>query len=133
MDDESPKLFALLADRDPSELYEPRTFREAMSGGTASHVWRNCETVGVSMQDEVNSLQENNTWDIVDRPKNRAVLTGKWVYKHKRGPNGEIIRYKSRWVVRGLFDPRRIQLYPSWTFASVTLVGHVYSQPRIQA
>ena len=70
MDDESPKLFALLVDSDPSEPYEPHTFREAMSGGTAKQ-WESL------MQDEVNSLQENNTWDIVDRPKNRALLTGK--------------------------------------------------------
>ena len=84
MDDESPKLFALLADLDPSEPYEPHTFREAMSGGTAKQ-WES------SMQDEVNSLKENNTWDIINHPKDQAVLTGKWVYKHKRGPNGEIL------------------------------------------
>lgn len=35
MDSESPNLLALLADSDPSEPYEPRLFREAMSGGTA--------------------------------------------------------------------------------------------------
>jgi hypothetical protein len=110
IDDEFPRLFALLADSDPSEPYEPRTFGEAMSGGTAKQ-WES------SMQDEVNSLKENNTWDLVDRPKDRAVLTGKWVYKHKRGPNGEIIRYKSRWVVRG-FEQREGLDYND-TFASV--------------
>jgi hypothetical protein len=57
------------------------------------------------MDDEVHSLVENKTWDLVDRLKDRVVLTGKWVYKHKRGPNGEILRYKSRWVVRG-FEQR---------------------------
>lgn len=110
VDNESPKLYALLADSDPSEPYEPHTYREAISGGTAKQ-WES------SMQEEVNSLKENNTWDIVDRPKDRAVLTGKWVYKHKRGPNGEIIRYKSRWVVRG-FEQREGLDYND-TFASV--------------
>jgi hypothetical protein len=110
IDDESPKLFALLATSDPSEPYEPRTFREAASGGAAKQ-WES------SMQDEVNSLKENNTWYIVDRPKDRAVLSGKWVYRHKRGPNREVIRYKSRWVVRG-FEQREGLDYND-TFASV--------------
>ena len=48
-DTKSPKLFALLADADYSEPYEPLTFREAMSGRTAKQ-WE------LSMQDEVNSL-----------------------------------------------------------------------------
>jgi hypothetical protein len=60
MDDEPLKLFALLADLDLSEPYEPRTFIKAMSRGTTKQ-WE------LLMQDEVNSLKENNTWDIVDR------------------------------------------------------------------
>jgi hypothetical protein len=109
-DTELPNAFALLADSDSSEPYEPRSFREAISGGTAKQ-WE------LSIQDEVNSLQENNTWDLVERPKIQAVLTGKWVYKHKRGSNGEIIRYKSRWAVRG-FEQREGLDYNN-TFASV--------------
>jgi hypothetical protein len=69
------------------------------------------------MEEEVNSLKENNTLTLVNRPKDRAVLTGKWVYKHKRGPNGEILRYKSRWVVRG-FEQRECLDFND-TFASV--------------
>lgn len=85
---------ALITNADSSEPYEPRTYRQAMSGGDAKQ-WEK------SMENEVNSLIENNTWNLIDRPKDRAVLTGKWVYKHKRGSNGEIVRYKSKWVVRG--------------------------------
>ncbi|KFY94725.1 hypothetical protein V500_03088, partial [Pseudogymnoascus sp. VKM F-4518 (FW-2643)] len=70
-----------------------------------------------SMEDEVNSLTENHTWDLVDRPKDRAVLTGKWVYKHKRGSGCEILRYKSRWVVRGFEQQEGLDYYE--TFASV--------------
>jgi hypothetical protein len=108
--DESPHLIALIAGADTSEPYEPRTYREAV-GGDGGKQWE------LSMEDEVNSLVENKTWDLVDRPKDRAVLTGKWVYKHKRGPNGEILRYKSRWVVRG-FEQREGLDYNE-TFASV--------------
>ena len=107
---EEPHFIALIANADSSDLYEPRTYRQAVSGGDAKH-WEK------SMEDEVNSLTENHTWDLVDRPKDRAVLTGKWVYKHKRGSNGGILRQKSRWVVRG-FEQREVLDYHA-IFASV--------------
>ena len=69
------------------------------------------------MTDEVDSLEENTTWTLVDAPKDRAVLGGKWVYKLKRGAGGEIIRYKARWVVRG-FEQREGVDYHE-TFATV--------------
>jgi len=107
---DEPCFVALVANADSSEPYEPRTYRGAVSGGDAKQ-WEK------SMEDEVNSLTENHTWDLVDRPKDRAVLTGKWVYKHKRGSNGEILRYKSRWVVRGFEQREGLDYYE--TFASV--------------
>jgi hypothetical protein len=103
-------LIALIANADSSEPYEPQTYREAVTGRDAKQ-WEQ------SMEDEVNSLTENNTWDLVDRPRDRVVLTGKWVYKHKRGSNGEILRYKSRWVVRGFEQQEGLDYYE--TFASV--------------
>lgn len=54
-----------------------------------------------AMQEEYNSLLENKTWEVVDRPTNRKVLTGRWVFKRKLGSNGEIARHKARFVVRG--------------------------------
>jgi hypothetical protein len=104
------QFIALIASADPLEPYEPRTYRQAVGGGDAKQ-WEQ------SMEEEVNSLKENNTWTLVNRPNDRAVLTGKWVYKHKRGPNGEILRYKSRWVVRG-FEQREGLDYND-TFATV--------------
>ena len=43
------------------------------------------------MEDEVNSLTKNYTQNLVNRLKDKVVLTGKWVYKYKRGLNGEIL------------------------------------------
>lgn len=46
------------------------------------------------MQEEFNSLNENETWILTDLLPGRVALDGKWVYKIKRGPNGEITCYK---------------------------------------
>ena len=54
-----------------------------------------------AMQEEYNSLIENQTWRVVKRPADRKVLTGRWVFKRKLGSNGEVARHKARFVVRG--------------------------------
>ena len=48
------------------------------------------------MDTEINSLMNNKTWKIVDRPKEKKVIDIKWVYKRK---NNNV--YKARLVVRG--------------------------------
>ena len=83
-----------LSEANSPEPFEPRHFKEAMSDPD-SDKWMG------AMKEEFSSLQENKTWILVDRPSDRRVLPSKWVYKHKRGPEGQIIRYKARWVVRG--------------------------------
>ena len=54
-----------------------------------------------AMQEEYSSLLENKTWEVLDRPKDCKVLTGRWVFKRKLGSNGQIARHKARFVVRG--------------------------------
>jgi hypothetical protein len=53
------------------------------------------------MHDEFAALQRNNTWTLVDRPPGVKVISGKWVFTHKTGADGELERYKARWVLRG--------------------------------
>lgn len=54
------------------------------------------------MRDEMRSIVENKTWELVPVPENNVkVIQGKWVYRTKSNSDGQIIKYKSRWVVRG--------------------------------
>jgi len=69
------------------------------------------------MKKEHQSLLENGTWDLIEPPAGKKVLRGKWVFKLKRGPNGEIIRYKARWVVRGFEQEEGVNY--NETFAAV--------------
>ena len=41
------------------------------------------------MNNEIESIEKNDTWEIVDLPKNRDYIGVKWVYKTKYKANGE--------------------------------------------
>jgi len=100
---------ALIAAAQKVEPYEPQTLQEAQNDTYWSN-WRK------AIQEEYDSLLENGTWEIVDRPS-QNVLSGKWVFKLKRGSDGRISRWKARWVVRGFEQQEGVDYQE--TFASV--------------
>nr|GEV86095.1 retrovirus-related Pol polyprotein from transposon TNT 1-94 [Tanacetum cinerariifolium] len=64
-----------------------------------------CDLV-VAMEEEVESLHKNETWELVKLSKEKRVISCKWLFKVKDGiPGVESNRYKARYVVRG-FDQR---------------------------
>ncbi|EDN03770.1 hypothetical protein HCAG_01635 [Histoplasma mississippiense (nom. inval.)] len=93
-----------------TEPFEPKTLQQAKNDAS----WLEWEK---AMLEEVNSLKQNKTWELVDPPKDRRTLSGKWVFKLKRGPHGEVIRHKARWVVRGFTQKEGVDY--DETFASV--------------
>ena len=53
------------------------------------------------MREEILALDDNHTWELTELPSNRKPIKNKWVFKTKRGADGEIERYKARLVVKG--------------------------------
>ena len=51
------------------------------------------------MREEIEELERQGTWELVDLPHNRQALGGRWVYKKKINNTNDTIKYKSRWVV----------------------------------
>ncbi|KAA0045164.1 Integrase, catalytic core [Cucumis melo var. makuwa] len=52
------------------------------------------------MEEEVDALKKNHTWDLVPKPKDVKPISCKWVYKVKTQADGTIKRYKARLVAR---------------------------------
>jgi hypothetical protein len=48
----------------------------------------------MAMKNEIQSLKNNNTWDIVN-VSDQHVLKERWVYKVKRDAHGQVSRYKA--------------------------------------
>jgi len=54
------------------------------------------------MQDEMESLYRNETWELYELLKGRHALMAKWIYKRKEGiPGIEEARWKAQLIVRG--------------------------------
>ena len=53
------------------------------------------------MQEEMDSLHENHTYELAELPKGKNALRNKWVYKLKLGDGRNPPRYKAQIVVKG--------------------------------
>ena len=67
---------------------EPKTFNEAIQSKSRSE-WKE------AMDDEILSLHNNETWELVERPEKRRIVGCKWIFKIKEGlTNSEPKRFK---------------------------------------
>jgi Reverse transcriptase (RNA-dependent DNA polymerase) len=75
------------------------------------------------MNEELQSLEKNHTWDIVCLPKGKKPIGCKWVYKIKYNNNGTVKRYKARLVAKGFIQTYGIDYQE--TFAPVAKMSTV--------
>ena len=72
---------------------EPKSFQEVVS-----HKYKQSQIK--AMQEEMNSLHKNKTYELVELPKGKKALRNKWVFKLKK--DGEkLVKYKAQLVVKG--------------------------------
>jgi NDP-sugar pyrophosphorylase family protein len=62
------------------------------------------------MKNENNFLLINEIWTLINSFKNRRVLRDKWVYKIKKKEHDEILRYKTRWMIRDFEQIEKLNL-----------------------
>jgi len=78
-------LCCLFADSEPMIFYEVVTDKR----------WRQ------AMEEEIQSIEKNNTWELTTLPKDHRAIGVKWVYKAKKNAHGEVERYKESLVDKG--------------------------------
>ena len=72
-------------------VFEPAGFTEA----TENKKWR------VAMQEELDMIEKNNTWELVDKPTHKKAIGVKWVYRTKLNFDGSVNKHKARLVFKG--------------------------------
>lgn len=76
------------------DLEVPQTVADALSSPQKDQ-WRR------AMQDEYDSLMENNTWKLEELPSDRRAIRNKWVFALKKDAEGRILKFKARLVAKG--------------------------------
>ena len=76
---------------------EPKSYKEAVRSKESSE-WL------ITMNEEMQSLAINNTWDLVQLPNGVKLVGCKWVFKKKKGIAGvELARFKATLVAKRFF------------------------------
>jgi hypothetical protein len=53
------------------------------------------------MNEELDQIEKNKTWELVPRPKNKNVIGTKWVFRNKLNEDRQVVRNKARLVCKG--------------------------------
>jgi hypothetical protein len=73
---------------------DPRTFREVVNSED-SKLWKK------AMVEEMDVLDKNKEWDIVELPAGRKYVGRKWLFKNNFNAQGKVEKYKARLVAKG--------------------------------
>ncbi|XP_071678092.1 uncharacterized mitochondrial protein AtMg00820-like [Lolium perenne] len=80
-------------------MEEPSSFEEANSDAA----WRN------AMKEELNSIEENKTWELTDLPNGQRPIGLKWVFKLKKDSTGKVVKHKARLVAKGYVQRQEVE------------------------
>jgi hypothetical protein len=72
---------------------DPKTVREAVNSED-SKLWKK------AMVEEMDALDKNEAWDIVELLSGRKCIGSKWLFKKKFNAQGKVEKYKARLVAK---------------------------------
>ena len=74
---------------------EHKTYKQALNY-EESGLWLE------AMREELNSMERNGVWELVDLPQNHQAIGSKWIFKRKLNASGGVEKYKARLVARDI-------------------------------
>lgn len=81
-----------IQDREPTDVGE----------ALRQDVWK------TAMEQEIEVIEQNGTWELVPRPAKRKIIGVKWVFKTKYHSDGTLDKHKARLVAKGYAQRHRI-------------------------
>ncbi|KAK8938897.1 hypothetical protein KSP39_PZI010824 [Platanthera zijinensis] len=81
---------------------DPGSYKEAVESRESSQ-WK------AAMEEEMESLRKNQTWDLVRLPKGAKAISSKWIFRKKESTSGkDQWRYKARFVAKGFAQKKGV-------------------------
>ncbi|KAJ9541861.1 hypothetical protein OSB04_028367 [Centaurea solstitialis] len=121
---EPDRYLGFLVSQDSGDLNEPTSYGEAMSG-SESEQWQE------AMKAEMQSMYDNQIWELTDFPQHSSAVGRKWVFKKKTDMDGNVHTFKARLVAKGFTQTHGIDY--DETFSPVAMLKSIKIPMAISA
>ncbi|KAJ9536773.1 hypothetical protein OSB04_un000077 [Centaurea solstitialis] len=111
---EPDRYLGFLVSQDSRDLNEPTSYGEAVSG-SESEQWQE------AMKAEMQSMYDNQVWELTDLPQHCKAVGRKWVFKKKTDMDGNVHTFKARLVAKGFTQTHGIDY--DETFSPVAMLN----------
>ncbi|KAJ9552609.1 hypothetical protein OSB04_016654 [Centaurea solstitialis] len=113
---EPDRYLGFLVSQDSGDLNEPTSYGEAVSGNE-SEQWQE------AMKAEMQSMYDNQVWELTDLPQHCRAVGRKWVFKKKNDMDGNVHTFKARLVAKGFTQTHGIDY--DETFSPVAMLKSI--------
>ena len=104
---------------------DPKTFKEAMASRDAAF-WKD------AINDEMNSIMSNHTWELVDLPFASKPISCRWIFCRKYHTNGTLQTFKARLVAKGFRQKEGIDYFDTYApVARITSIRIIFALASI--
>ena len=90
---------------------EPASYMEAISGP-------DCNLWEKAMKEEMTSLQDKKTFNLVEQPEDRQIISCKWVWRIKRDSKGNVEQHKAHLIAHGFTQIHGLDYLNTYTLVT---------------